>query len=159
MRLEREYSGVWSAQKDEDGEEEEDQTKAQPARKIGDPVEAAGRKVNPLILALETKNNHLFKVLIENKVNPNVANDKKASALMLAIANNDPEQVKALLGAGANVTQDAARAGTASGVNAEIVKLMTPYLPGVRQAEKPETKPSGRASGAAKRNSASKNTP
>ena len=159
VRLEREYSGVWSAPKDDDGEADDNQAAAQPARKIGDPVDVAGRNVNPLILALETKNNRLFKVLMQNKADPNVLNDKKASALMLAIANNDPEQVKNLLGAGAKVTQESARAGTASGVNAEIVKMLTPYLPGVRQTEKPETKPSGRASGTAKRNSASKNNP
>ena len=107
---------------------------------IGDSIEIAGRKVNSLILALETKNRRLFDLLMRNKVNPNVANDKKVSALMLAIVNNDPEQVKALLEAGANVTQEAARAGTASGVNAEIVKLLNSYLPGVRQSEKPEKK-------------------
>ena len=135
VRLEREYTGVWSAQKD-DGDWLE--TEAKPSRKPGEPVEVAGRKINPLILALETKNSHLFKVLMENKVDPNVANDKKVSALMLAIANNDPEQVKALLKAGAKVTQEAARAGTASGVNAEIVKVMNSYLPGVRQSAQPE---------------------
>ena len=48
--------------------------------------------------------------------------------------------MKALLEAGAKVTQDAARAGTASGVNAEIVKLMNSYLPGVRQSAQPEKK-------------------
>lgn len=133
--LEREYTGVWSAQKD-DGDWLE--TEAKPSRKPGELVEVAGRKINPLILALETKNSHLFKVLMENKVDPNVANDKKVSALMLAIANNDPEQVKALLKAGAKVTQEAARAGTASGVNAEIVKVMNSYLPGVRQSAQPE---------------------
>ena len=150
VRLEREYAGVWTAPEDEeetDGEQAERKT----ARKIGDPVEVAGRKVNPLILSLESKNNRLFRLLMRNKVDPNVANDKKVSALMLAIANNDPEQVKALLEAGAKVSQEAARAGTASGVNAEIVKLMNAYLPGVRQT--------GKASGTVKKNSAAKNTP
>lgn len=150
VRLEREYAGVWTAPKDEeetDGEQAERKT----ARKIGDPVEVAGRKVNPLILSLEAKNNRLFRLLMRNKVDPNVANDKKVSALMLAIANNDPEQVKALLEAGAKVSQEAARAGTASGVNAEIVKLMNAYLPGVRQT--------GKASGTVKKNSAAKNNP
>lgn len=144
VRLEREYAGEWSAPKDdgeEDGEEPDDgQTATQAPLKIGDPVEVAGRKIIPLILALETKNGRLFDLLMQNKVNPNVVNDKKVSALMLAIANNDPEQVKALLKAGAKVTQDEARAGTASGVNAEIVKLMNSYLPGVRQSDRPETK-------------------
>lgn len=129
VRLEREYSGAWSVSEDDeemDGEEEDAKT----SRKIGDSVEIAGRKVNPLILSLETKNNRLFTILMENRVDPNVANDKKVSALMLAIANNDPEQVKALLKAGAKITQEAARAGTVSGVNAEIVKLIKSYLSG-----------------------------
>jgi hypothetical protein len=130
VRLEREYSGVWTSWKDAEAAEDGAEPKA--LRKIGDPVEVAGRRVIPLVLALETKNNRLFGVLMANKVNPNVANDKKMSALKLAIANNDPEQVKALLEAGANVTQEAARAGTASGVNSEIMKLMNAYLPGVR---------------------------
>ena len=133
VRLERGYSGVWSSPRiaGEKGEEEAD-------RMTGDSIEVAGRKVNSLILALETKNRRLFDILMRNKVNPNVANDKKVNALMLAIANNDPEQVKAMLDAGANVTQDAARAGTAPGVNAEIVKMLNSYLPGVRQSEMPE---------------------
>ena len=135
VRLEREYSGVWTSWK----ESEPDATgsKQKTPRKIGDPVEVAGRKVNPLILALETKNNRLFDVLMANKADPDVANDRKMSALMLAIANNDPAQVKALLEAGAKVTQVAARAGTASGVNAEIMKLMSAYLPGVRESAVP----------------------
>ena len=53
VRLEREYSGVWLAQEDDEDEEQPNQP---PSHKIGDPVEVAGRKVNPLILALETKN-------------------------------------------------------------------------------------------------------
>ena len=148
VRLEREYTGAWYVPGD-DGETEEGWNEAVFPRKIGDPVKVAGRRVNPLILALETKNDRLFKVLMENKVDPNVANEKKVSALMLAIANNDPEQVKALLKAGAKVTQEASRAGTASGVNAEIVNLMKSYLPGVRQTNKPETKSPEKKSGAA----------
>ena len=131
VRLEREYSGAWSVPQD-DGETEKTGKETKPPRKIGDPVDVAGRKVNPLILALEMKKNRLFRILMENKADPNVANEKKVSALMLAITNNDPEQVQALLKAGAKVTQDAARAGTASGVNVEIVKMMKSYLPGVR---------------------------
>ena len=150
VRLEREYSGVWSLLNFDD-DENADGTKPETPRGIGDPVTVAGRKVNPLILALETKNDRLFGVLMRNKVNPNVANDKKLSALMLAIANNDPEQVKALLAAGAKVTQETARAGTASGVNAEIVKLMNSYLPGVRQSDMPDTRPSDK-SGTSKKN-------
>ena len=146
VRLEREYSGAWSAQDDDEAADEEE-TEAKTPLKIGDPVEVAGRKVIPLILALETKNGRLFDVLMRNKVDPNVINDKKVSALMLAIANNDPEQVKALLKAGAKVTQETARAGTASGVNAEIVKLMNSYLPGVRQSDKPETKKTEKKNG------------
>lgn len=88
VRLEREYSGEWTVTENGD-EAEGEKTAAQPPRGIGDPVEVAGRKVNPLILALETKNNRLFNLLMENKADPNVANDKKVSALMLAIANND----------------------------------------------------------------------
>ena len=160
VRLEREYSGAWTVANPDEGEEEDgENAEPQAPRKIGDPVEVCGRKVNPLILALETKNGRLFSILMRNKADPNAVNDKKVSALMLAIANNDPEQVKALLDAGAKVTQEAARAGTASGVNAEIVKLMKPYLPGVRQSEKPEKKPSGTVSGTAKKNTAAKNNP
>ena len=155
VRLEREYSGVWSSSADAG------QTGgADPERKIGDPVDVAGRKVTPLILALETKNARLFKLLMAEKVDPNVVNGKKVSALMLAISNNDPEQVKLLLEAGAKVTQETARAGTASGVNAEIVKLMNSYLPGVRQSDPPEKKPKGNASGpSGKTGSAKKKTP
>jgi hypothetical protein len=142
VRLEREYSGVWAAGKETEAEEAG--ATRETSHKIGDPVEVAGRKVNPLVLALETKNYRLFELLMRNKVDPNTANDKKVSALMLAIGNNDPGQVKALLEAGANVTPEAARAGTASGVNAEIVKLLNSYLPGVRQSEKPEKKQADR---------------
>ena len=142
VRLEREYSGIWSASKTGG-----DQTG--PGSRIGDPVEVAGRKIIPLILALETKNSRLFSVLMQNKVDPNVASEKKVSALMLAIANNDPEQVEALLEAGANVTQEAARAGTASGVNAEIVRILKSYLPGVRPSDTAERKKPDRASGGA----------
>ncbi len=145
VRLEREYSGIWTSWKN--AAEEKDGAKPESTRKIGDPVEVAGRTVNPLILSLETKNAGLFGILMENKVDPNVVNDKKVSALMLAIANNDPEQVKALLDAGAKVTQEAARAGTASGVNAEIVKLMKTYLPGVRESAPPGKKQADEVSG------------
>ena len=107
-------------------------------QRIDGPVEVAGRKVVPLILALETKDMNLFRALMQRNADPNVANEKKVGALMLAIANNEPEQVKLLLEAGANVTPEAARVGTSSGVNAEIVKLMKPYLPGARQADVPE---------------------
>ena len=95
------------------------------------------------------------------KADPNVVNGKKVSALMLAISNNDPEQVKLLLEADAKVTQEAVRAGTASGVNAEIVKMMNSYLPGVRQSDPPEKKPKGNASGTVDKNagSAKKKTP
>ena len=154
VRLEREYSGVWATM-DSDGGTEDGQAEPPAPRKIGDPIEVAGRKVIPLILALETKNSRLFGILMEAKVDPNVANDKNVSALMLAIANNDPEQVKALLEAGAKVTQEAARAGTASGVNAEIVKLLNSYLPGVRQSDRPGKKKQEKTSdGADKRKTA-----
>lgn len=107
-------------------------------KRIDGPVEVAGRKVVPLVIALETKDMNLFRNLMQCGADPNVANEKKVGALMLAIANNEPEQVRLLLEAGANVTPEAARAGTASGVNAEIVKLMKSYLPGVRQMDAPE---------------------
>lgn len=142
VRLFYEYSGIWGlAAKDGDDAEAGE-------KEIGpdEPVEVAGRKINPLILSLETDNARLFKLLMENKADPNVVNEKKVSALMLAIANNDPEQVKILLEAGAKVTSDAARAGTASGVNAEIVNLMKSYLPGVRQSNAPEKKQTGSVS-------------
>ena len=136
VRLFYEYSGIWglAAKDGDDAESEEKEIR------LGEPVEVAGRKINPLILSLETGNARLFNLLMENKADPNVVNEKKVSALMLAIANNNPEQVKLLLEAGAKVTSDAARAGTASGVNAEIVNLMKSYLPGVRQSETPEKK-------------------
>ncbi len=153
VRLDREYSGVWGVPKDDDDPDAEEPEPAAP-RKIGDPVEVAGRKIHPLILSLEVNNNRLFKLLMQNKVDPNVANDKKVSALMLAIANNDPEQVRTLLEAGANVSQEAARVGTASGVNSEIVKLMNSYLPGVRQSAAPE-----KSSGTGKRNGSMKGKP
>ena len=107
-------------------------------KRINGPVEVAGRKIVPLILALETKDMKLFRALMQYNADPSVSNAKKVSALMLAIANNDPEQVRLLLEAGASVTPEATRAGTASGVNAEIVKLMKSYLPGVRQTDVPE---------------------
>ena len=112
----------------------------------------------PLILALETKNDRLFRLLMQHKADPNVVNDRKVSALMLAITNNEPEQVKSLLEAGAKVTQEAARAGTASGANAEIVKLMNSYLPGVRQSDVPEKKSKNKASGTADKAGSAKKT-
>ena len=118
-----------------------------------DDVEVAGRMVNPLVLALTVNDMKLFRFLAENKVDPNVSSASGVSALVLAIRNNDPEQVKALLEAGAKVTQEAARAGTASGVNAEIVKLMNTYLPGVRQSAGPEKK-QDKSSGTGKNSSA-----
>lgn len=143
VRLWKEYTGEWSAS----GSGGADRTES-PDRRIGDPVEVAGRKVAPLTLALETKNDRLFKLLMENGVDPNVTNGKKVSALMLAIANNDPEQVKLLLKAGAKVTPEAARAGTASGVKSEIVKMLNSYLPGVRQSDPPEKKKQAKSSAA-----------
>ena len=139
VRLWKEFSGEWSVP-GSDG----------PAREVDDPIDVAGRKVTPLILALETKNDRLFKLLMERGADPNVASGKKGSALMLAIANNNTEHVKLLLKAGAKVTPEAARAGTASGVNMEIVKMLNSYLPGVRQADPPEKKKSAKSSGAAK---------
>jgi len=134
-------------------------------KRINGPVEVAGRKIVPLILALETKDMRLFRVLMRNKADPNVVNAKNVSALMLAISNNEPEQVRLLLEAGAKVTSEASRAGTASGVNAEIVKLMKSYLPGVRQTDAPEKsaekkKASGPATpaGADSRETANRNT-
>jgi len=152
VRLEREFSGVWSSPQIAGRMEE---TNPEKPFRIDDPVEVAGRKVNPLILSLETKNMRLFRILMQNKADPNAVNDRKVSALMLAITNNDPEPVKILLDAGANVTPEAARAGTASGVNAEIVKLMNAYLPGVRQSAGPEKK-QDKASGAGKKNGSAK---
>lgn len=152
VRLEREYSGAWSSPQIAGRLEAADPGK--PVR-IDEPVNAAGRKVNPLILSLETKNSRLFKLMMQGKADPNAVNDRKVSALVLAITNNDPGQVKALLEAGAKVTQEAARAGTASGVNAEIVKLMNAYLPGVRQSASPEKK-QDKSSGAGKKNSSAK---
>lgn len=141
VRLWKEFSGEWSASGRDEGEQTDD-----PDRGVDDPIDVAGRKVTPLILALETKNNRLFKLLMERGADPNVANGKKASALMLAIANNNTEQVKLLLKAGAKVTPEVTRAGTASGVNMEIVKLMNSYQPGVRPSDPPEKKKSTKSS-------------
>lgn len=138
VRLWKEFSGEWSASGSGGAD-----------RGVDDPVEVAGRKVTPLVLALETKNNRLFKLLMERGADPNVANGKKFSALMLAIANNNTEQVKLLLKAGAKVTPEAARAGTASGVSMEIVKMLNSYLPGVRQSDPPEKKNQAKSSGTA----------
>ena len=117
-------------------------------KRFNEPVEVAGRKITPLILALEVNDIRLFRLLMENRADPNVANAKKVSALMLAISNNDPEEVKLLLKAGAKVTPEATRAGTAAGVNAEIVTLLKTYLPGVKKSDPPEKKQTGRTSGA-----------
>ena len=145
VRLFHEYSGLWPVSRPK----AEDKGPAKTPSKIGDPVEVAGRKIDPLILSLETNDMRLFKLLMDHKVDPNVTNGKKICALMLAIGNNNPEQVKLLLEAGAKVTLEIARVGTASGVNTEIVKLMNAYLPGVRQLEEPEKKKTNRTSGAA----------
>ena len=143
VRLFREYSGVWSASHPVD----EDEEAKKPAGKIGDPVEVAGRKINPLILSLEMDDIRLFRLLMERQVDPNAVDGKKNPALMLAIGNNNPEQVKLLLDAGAKVTTEIARAGTSSGVNAEIAKLLNPYLPGVRELERTEKTSRGKAGG------------
>ena len=116
-----------------------------------DDVEVAARKVNPLVLALTVNDMKLFRFLAENKVDPNVSSPAGVSALVLAIRNNEPEQVKALLENGAKVTPEAARAGTASGVNSEIVKLMTPYLPGVKQLDDPLAKPKSKTAASGER--------
>ena len=148
MRLYYEYSGRWKvpAYKDASGE-----TVSPAARRMTDDVEVAGRKVKPLILALTVNDMKLFRFLAENKVDPNVFSPVGVSALMLAIRNNEPEQVKALLENGAKVTPEAARAGTASGVNAEIVKLMTPYLPGVKQLDDSLAKPKSKSAASGER--------
>lgn len=149
VRLYYEYSGRWKVPpyKDEAGE-----TVTPPARRMPDDVEVAGRKVNPLILALTVNDMKLFRYLAEHKVDPNVTSPTGVSALVLAIRNNDPEQVKLLLDCRANVTPEAVRAGTASGVNAEIVKLMTPYLPGVKQLDDPVAKPKSKSAASGGRN-------
>lgn len=139
VRLFREFSGDWGDEGEESGE-------VAAERDPNKPVAVAGRKVVPLILALETNDMRLFTLLMREKADPNVSNAKKTSALMLAISNNEPEQVKLLLEAGAVVTQEASRAGTAAGVNSEIVKLMKSHLPGVRQLDAPEKKTSAKAS-------------
>ena len=148
VRLYYEYSGRWRvpSYKNEAGE-----TVTPPVRKMTDDVEVAGRKVNPLILALTVNDMKLFRFLAEHKVDPNVSSPSGVSALVLAIRNNDPEQVKALLENRANVSPEAARAGTASGVNSEIVKLMTPYLPGVKQMDDPSAKPKSKPAASGER--------
>jgi len=148
VRLYQEIVGEWGADRpvgEADGDPEK--IAEMEKKRINGPVDVAGRKVVPLILSLEVNDFRLFSLLLENKADPNVANAKKATALMLAISNNDPEAVKLLLEAGAKVTPEASRAGTGAGVNPEIVKLLKPYLPGVKKTEAPEKKPTGRASG------------
>ena len=148
VRLYYEYSGRWKVPpyKDESGG-----IVTPSARRMTDDVEVAGSMVNPLVLALTVNDMKLFRFLAEHKVDPNVSSASGVSALVLAIRNNDPEQVKALLENGATVSPEAARAGTASGVNAEIVKLMTPYLPGVKQLDDPVAKPKSKTAASGER--------
>ena len=151
VRLYKEFVGDWNeARRNEmpDGSPEESEKKEKD--RFDAPVTVAGHKIVPLTLALEVNDFRLFSLLMKNKADPNAVNEKKVSALMLAISNNDPEEVKLLLEAGAKVTAEAARAGTAAGVNAEIVKLLKKYLPGVKKSDAPEKKPAGKASGDAK---------
>ena len=150
-RLYQEFTGEWNVPKlAEETDDDPEIIEKKAKERFNAPVEVAGRKVIPLILALEVNDFRLFSLLMENKADPNVVNGKKASALMLAISNNDFDEVKLLLEAGAKVTPDAARAGTASGVNAEIVKLLKLYLPGVKKTEPPEKKQTAKAAGTAK---------
>ena len=149
VRLFHEYSGRWTVPPYKDGKGE---TITPPVRRMTDEVEVAGRKINPLVLALTVNDMKLFRFLAEHKVDPNVTSSDGVSALVLAIRNNDPEQVKLLLDNGAQVSREAARAGTASGVNAEIVKLMTPYLPGVKQLSDPVAKPKSKTAASGERN-------
>ena len=155
VRLYQEFLGQWHDSKSEELTEGDPEKMEEYGKKrFSAPVEVAGRKIIPLILALEVNDIRLFRLLMENGADPNVANAKKATALMLAISNNDPEEVKLLLKAGAKVTPEAARAGTASGVNAEIVSLLKSYLPGVKKSDPSEKKQTGRASGAKRSESA-----
>ena len=149
VRLYYEYSGRWTvpAYKDEKGE-----IVTPPVRRMTDEVDVAGRKVNPLVLALTVNDMTLFRFLAEHKVDPNVSSSDGQSALQLAIRNNEPEQVKLLLDNGARVSLEIARAGTASGVKAEIVKLMTPYLPGVKELSDPPAKPKSKTAASGERN-------
>ena len=149
VRLYYEYSGLWTVPPYKDAKGE---TVEPPVRRMTDAVEVAGRKVDPLVLALTVNDMKLFRFLADHKVDPNVSSSDGVSALMLAIRNNDPEQVKLLLDNGAKVSREAARAGTASGVNAEIVKLMTPYLPGVKQLDDPLAKPKSKTAASGERN-------
>ena len=150
IRLYQELTDEWNVSKqlaETDGGDPE-KMEAYAKKRFNEPVAVAGRKLNPLILSLELNDFRLFSLLMENNAEPSVANEKKISALMLAISNNDPDEVKLLLKAGAKVTPEAARAGTASGVNAEIVNLLKPYLPGVKKTDAPEKKqPAKKASG------------
>lgn len=151
VRLYKEFIGDWNeARRNElSGGSPEENAKKEKDR-FNAPVAVAGHKIVPLTLALEVNDFRLFSLLMKNKADPNAVNEKKVSALMLAISNNDLEEVKLLLEAGAKVTPEAARAGTAAGVNAEIVKLLKKYLPGVKKSDAPEKKPAGKASGDAK---------
>ena len=153
VRLYQEIAGEWSDSRPvEEAVDDPQKIEEREKNRINEPVEVAGRKVIPLILSLEVNDFRLFSLLMANKADPNVVNGKKMSALMLAISNNDPDEVKLLLEAGANVTPEVTRAGTAAGVNAEIVKLLKQYLPGVKKSDAPapEKKPAGKAAGDAK---------
>ena len=143
IRLFCEYSGRWSAPS-------ADGKTFAPPRKIADDVEVGGQKVKPLVLALTVNDMKLFRYLVSNGADPNVSSKDGVSALQLAIRNNDPEQVRLLISAGAKVTSAIARAGTASGVNAEIVKIMNSYLPGVKQMDSPAAKPKQQSAGGRK---------
>ena len=151
VRLYKEFAGDWNeARRNElsGGSPEENEKKGKD--RFNAPVTVAGHKIVPLTLALEVNDFRLFSLLMKNKADPNAVNERKVSALMLAISNNDPEEVKLLLEAGAKVTPEAARVGTAAGANAEIVKLLKKYLPGVKKTDAPEKKPADKASGDAK---------
>ena len=140
VRLHQEIIGTWNEERlIEETDGDPDKIAELEKSRINGPVEVAGHKVVPLILSLEVNDFRLFQLLLKNKADPNVVNGKKASALMLAISNNDPEEVKLLLEAGAKVSPEAARAGTASGVNTEIVNLLKSYLPGVKKNDAPTT--------------------
>ena len=145
VRLYKEFIGDWGGEgqnEESDGSPEENGEKAN--ARLNAPVAVAGHKIVPLTLALEVNDFRLFSLLMKNKADPNAVNEKKVSALMLAISNNDPEEVKLLLEAGAKVSAEAARAGTAAGVNGEIVALLKKYLPGVKKSDAPEKKQTGK---------------
>jgi len=144
VRLFMEFTGAWTVPPSEDG------TPA-PVRKPDDDVEVAGQKIKPLILALTVNDFRLFRQLVGSGADPNVSSKDGLNALRLAIRNNDPEEVKLLLDAGAKVSQETARAGTASGIHADIVKLMAAYLPGGKQADASGAKRKPQAAGSGER--------